>query len=102
MEGVSTQLRRIPPDMGAGAALVAAVAVKASAGILLPIIVLGSRRRLRVLTGAVIGGLVLGAATLYAFGPHLPRPETSPMIARELTEFFATFMAKRAVLAFTL
>ncbi len=25
------------------------------------------------------------------FGPHLPRPETSPMIARELTEFFATF-----------
>jgi len=23
-----------------------------------------------------------------AYGPHLPRPETSPMIARELTEFF--------------
>jgi glycosyltransferase involved in cell wall biosynthesis len=26
-----------------------------------------------------------------AFGPHLARPETSPMIARELEEFFATF-----------
>ena len=26
-----------------------------------------------------------------AFGPHLPRPGTSPMIAREPTEFFATF-----------
>lgn len=26
-----------------------------------------------------------------AYGPHLPRPGTSPMIARELTEFFATF-----------
>jgi len=26
-----------------------------------------------------------------AFGPHLPRPGTSPMIARELTEFFAGF-----------
>jgi glycosyltransferase involved in cell wall biosynthesis len=26
-----------------------------------------------------------------AYGPHLPRPETSPMIARELTEFFASF-----------
>jgi O-antigen biosynthesis protein len=26
-----------------------------------------------------------------AFGPHLPRPETSAMIARELTEFFAGF-----------
>jgi len=28
-----------------------------------------------------------------AYGPHLPRPETSPMIARELTEFFASFSA---------
>ncbi len=27
------------------------------------------------------------------FGPHLPRPDTSPMIARELTEYFATFAA---------
>lgn len=26
-----------------------------------------------------------------AFGPHLPRAGTSPMIARELTEFFASF-----------
>jgi glycosyltransferase involved in cell wall biosynthesis len=26
-----------------------------------------------------------------AYGPHLPRAETSPMIARELTQFFATF-----------
>jgi len=26
-----------------------------------------------------------------AYGPHLPRPDTSPMIARELQEFFAGF-----------
>ncbi|HEX3691736.1 MAG TPA: glycosyltransferase [Solirubrobacteraceae bacterium] len=26
-----------------------------------------------------------------SYGPHLPRPATSPMIARELTEFFAGF-----------
>ena len=26
-----------------------------------------------------------------AYGPHRPRPDTSPMIARELEEFFATF-----------
>ena len=26
-----------------------------------------------------------------AFGPHLPHPDTSPMIARELTEFFRGF-----------
>jgi glycosyltransferase involved in cell wall biosynthesis len=29
-----------------------------------------------------------------AYGPHLPRPDTSPMIARELTEFFAGFEAR--------
>ena len=28
-----------------------------------------------------------------AFGPHRPRPDTSPMIARELEDFFATFGA---------
>jgi glycosyltransferase involved in cell wall biosynthesis/GT2 family glycosyltransferase len=28
-----------------------------------------------------------------AYGPHLPRPDTSPMIARELCEFFASFQA---------
>ena len=26
-----------------------------------------------------------------AYGPHRPRPDTSPMIARELTDFFAGF-----------
>src|SRR5205814_1228109 len=26
-----------------------------------------------------------------AYGPHLPRPDTSPMISRELTEFFTGF-----------
>ena len=30
-----------------------------------------------------------------AYGPHLPRADTSPMIARELTEFFAGFSAER-------
>ena len=28
-----------------------------------------------------------------SFGPHLPREDTSPMIARELTQFFALFSA---------
>ncbi|HEU0317101.1 MAG TPA: glycosyltransferase family A protein, partial [Solirubrobacteraceae bacterium] len=32
-----------------------------------------------------------------AFGPHLARPDTSPMIARELAEFFAGFGAEPAV-----
>jgi O-antigen biosynthesis protein len=35
----------------------------------------------------------LGPRVGAAYGPHLPRADTSPMIARELTEFFATFSA---------
>ena len=31
-----------------------------------------------------------------AYGPHLPRPDTSPMIARELSEFFAGFASSGA------
>ncbi|MBN1530848.1 MAG: glycosyltransferase [Thermoleophilaceae bacterium] len=33
----------------------------------------------------------LGERVGAAYGPHLPHPDTSPMIARELTEFFAGF-----------
>jgi glycosyltransferase involved in cell wall biosynthesis len=40
---------------------------------------------------AVREGLALGDDVGVVFGPHLPRPDTSPMIARELTAFFATF-----------
>ena len=41
-------------------------------------------------------GLALSGDVGAVFGPHLPRPGTSPMIARELTEFFATFAAADA------
>jgi rhamnosyltransferase len=40
---------------------------------------------------AIRDALALSEDVGAVFGPHLPRPETSPMIARELTEFFATF-----------
>ena len=33
----------------------------------------------------------LGEHVGAAYGPHLPRPDTSPMIARELSDFFAGF-----------
>jgi glycosyltransferase involved in cell wall biosynthesis len=36
-------------------------------------------------------GFALSDDVGVVFGPHLPRAGTSPMIARELTEFFATF-----------
>jgi O-antigen biosynthesis protein len=38
-------------------------------------------------------GFALDARVGAMFGPHLPRPETSPMIARELEQFFAGFAA---------
>ena len=40
---------------------------------------------------AIRAGLALSPDVGVVFGPHRARPETSPMIARELTDFFATF-----------
>lgn len=59
-------------ETGAGAALVTAVTIKASAGVLLPVLLLASRRRLAMLTGMVAALLVLGGASLIAFGAHIP------------------------------
>ncbi len=65
-----------PTLIGAGAAFVAAVAIKASAGILLPVVLAGllHRRRdlLRVVLGMVLGGVLLGVCSVIAFGPHFP------------------------------
>ena len=40
---------------------------------------------------AYLEAFTLDERTGVAYGPHLPRPDTSPMIARELVEFFAGF-----------
>jgi hypothetical protein len=62
--------------MGAGAAFVTAVAIKASAGILLPVVLaslLRNRRDLsQVALGMAIGAVVVGACSVLAFGPHFP------------------------------
>ena len=72
----------IPPSraaawrMGAGAAFVAAVAIKASAGILLPVVLaslLRNRRDLsHVALGMAVSAIVLGVCSVLAFGPHFP------------------------------
>jgi hypothetical protein len=63
-------------DLGAGAALATATSLKASAGILIPVVLAGllrTPRRLRdVVLGIAAAGVVLGAASLIAFGAHLP------------------------------
>jgi O-antigen biosynthesis protein len=45
---------------------------------------------------AIRDALALSDDVGAVFGPHRPRPDTSPMIARELTEFFATFAPHNA------
>lgn len=62
----------------AGAALATAVALKASAGILIPIVLVpqlrpGHRRDLaELIAGLAVGGLAWSAASVSVFGPHLP------------------------------
>ena len=55
-----------------GVALAAAVAIKASAGLIAPVLALGARRPGRAVAGAAAGAVLFGALTLLAFGPHLP------------------------------
>ena len=59
-------------EFAAGVAVAAAIAIKASAGILAPIILLGVARRTRLALGLLMGLLAAGAATLVAFGANLP------------------------------
>jgi hypothetical protein len=65
-----------PLDLGAGAAFVTAMALKASAGILFPVLLAGllraPRRLVAVVLGMVAAGAVWGVCSLVAFGPHLP------------------------------
>jgi hypothetical protein len=63
-------------EVGAGAALTTAAAIKASAAILFPavlvILLRAPRTLVQVLVGMVLAGVVLGAASLLAFGLHVP------------------------------
>jgi hypothetical protein len=66
----------VAPEIGAGAAFVTAVAVKASAAVLIPVVLGGILRSRRTLGNFVLGmlaaGIVVGAASLIAFGLHIP------------------------------
>jgi hypothetical protein len=59
-------------EVGAGIALVGAVAIKASAAVLLPVILAGASRRMRLATGMLIGFAAVAASTYVAFGVNLP------------------------------
>jgi hypothetical protein len=65
-----------PPHLAAGAAFVAAAAIKASAAVLIPVVLAGllrSRARLaHVALGMALAGVAVGGASLIAFGLHVP------------------------------
>jgi hypothetical protein len=70
MAGCLLVLRR--RELSGGALLAAAVAIKASAGLLAPVVAVGAPRRRRAIAGTTAGVLALAAMTTLAFGPHLP------------------------------
>jgi alpha-1,6-mannosyltransferase len=76
LDGGPRRLRQGEPgwwwEVAAGIALAGAVAIKASCVILVPVVLAGSARRLRLGAGLILGFVGLGAATLVAFGPNLP------------------------------
>jgi hypothetical protein len=63
-------------EVGAGAAFVTAMAVKASGGVLIPVVLAGlcrtPRRLLSVLLGMVSAGIAIALVSYLAFGLHLP------------------------------
>ena len=65
-----------PATVAAGCAFVAAAAIKASAAVLIPVVLAGllrSRRRVaQVLLGMVLAGAAVAVASLIAFGLHVP------------------------------
>jgi len=73
-----------PAEIGAGGAFLTATAIKASGGILIPVVLAGllrsPRRLTQVLLGMVAAGVLVGAASLLAFGLHLPDLSTQSRV----------------------
>jgi type IV secretory pathway TrbD component len=59
-------------EAAGGAALAAAVGIKASALVAVPVLLAGSPRKLRALAGFAAAGVVLAVASYAAFGAHVP------------------------------
>jgi len=64
------------PEMGVGASFVVAAGIKASAAVLIPVVLAGVLRKPRVLVqvllGMVIAGAIVAIVSLIAFGLHVP------------------------------
>jgi len=76
-------------EIGAGAAFVAATALKASGGVLIPIVLVGllraPRRFTQVLLGMVAAAAIVGVASLIAFGLHIPDLSTQSRLVTNIS-----------------
>ncbi len=77
------------PEIGAGAAFVTATAIKASGGVLIPVVLaamLRSPRRLvQVAIGMLLAGTVIAAMSLIAFGLHIPDLSTQSRLVTNVS-----------------
>ena len=78
-----------PLEMGAGMALVTAAAIKASGAILIPVVLAAllrsPRRVVQILLGMVVAGVAVAAASLAAFGLHVPDLSTQGKLVTSLS-----------------
>jgi hypothetical protein len=77
------------PEIGAGVAFITATAIKASGGVLLPVVVAGllrtPRRLVQVLLGMAGAGVVIAVASVIAFGLHIPDLSTQSSLVTNVS-----------------
>jgi len=92
--GLREQLRSwlwplAPLEVGAGMAFVTAAAIKASGGILIPVVLAAllraPRRVVQVIIGMVAAGAAVAVASLIAFGLHVPDLSTQSKLVTSLS-----------------
>jgi hypothetical protein len=78
-----------PLEVGAGMALVAAAAIKASGAILIPVVLAAllraPRRAAQVLVGMLVAAALVAAASLIAFGLHVPDLSTQSKMVTDVS-----------------
>jgi hypothetical protein len=77
------------PEIGAGVAFITATAIKASGGVLLPVVLAGllrtPRRLVQVLLGMAGAGVVIAVASVIAFGLHIPDLSTQSSLVTNVS-----------------
>ena len=78
-----------PLEFGAGVAFVTAAAIKASGAILIPVVLVAllrsPRRVVQIVLGMVAAGIAVAAASLLAFGLHVPDLSTQSKLVTSLS-----------------